>query len=338
MRTIHLVGSIGLSDEGAVFRALAEILDDRAPRYPDGEPGERSDWISWQRKVFAAHPRFEAADDVRSYRDGGPARYFRLRSMARTDALEFGEIGYAHAAIRSYRTFARLKSAGVIPAATRFMVAIPTPVAVLTAFVAPEQRAEVEPAYEQAIVREVQQIAAEIPHSELAMQWDVCFEVLSQDGAFPLHYEDVLAGSLARLERLGASVPEGVQLGYHLCYGDPEHKHIQEPRDTATAVQFANGIAARVPHSLAWLHLPVPRSRCDHTYFAPLEQLQVPASTELILGLLHLTDGVAGAQRRIAAAENVLAKFGIATECGFGRRDPATIPQLLRMHRDVADL
>jgi hypothetical protein len=28
--------------------------------------------------------------------------------------------------------------------------------------------------------------------------------------------------------------------------------------------------------------------------------------------------------------------FSIGTECGFGRRDPATIPELLRIHAQVA--
>jgi hypothetical protein len=31
-------------------------------------------------------------------------------------------------------------------------------------------------------------------------------------------------------------------------------------------------------------------------------------------------------------------EFFIATECGFGRRDPRTIPELLRIHAEVADL
>jgi hypothetical protein len=31
-------------------------------------------------------------------------------------------------------------------------------------------------------------------------------------------------------------------------------------------------------------------------------------------------------------------KFSMATECGFGRRDPRTIPGLLRIHAEVADL
>ena len=31
-------------------------------------------------------------------------------------------------------------------------------------------------------------------------------------------------------------------------------------------------------------------------------------------------------------------RFGIATECGFGRRPAETIPELLRIHAEAADL
>jgi len=40
-RSIHLVGSTGLSDAEAVFRTLSETVGDRAPRYPDGETGHK---------------------------------------------------------------------------------------------------------------------------------------------------------------------------------------------------------------------------------------------------------------------------------------------------------
>jgi hypothetical protein len=30
--------------------------------------------------------------------------------------------------------------------------------------------------------------------------------------------------------------------------------------------------------------------------------------------------------------------FSVATECGFGRRKPDTIPELLRIHAAIADL
>jgi hypothetical protein len=35
-------------------------------------------------------------------------------------------------------------------------------------------------------------------------------------------------------------------------------------------------------------------------------------------------------------AEKFAPEFSIATECGFGRRRPETIPELLRIHAEVA--
>ncbi len=126
------------------------------------------------------------------------------------------------------------------------------------------------------------------------------------------------------------------ELGYHLCYGDMNHRHWKEPEDTAVLVRIANAIAASVSRPVDWIHIPVPRDRDDEAYFAPLAGLALDPATRLHLGLVHLTDGVAGARKRIAAAERVVTGFGIGTECGFGRRDPATVLDLLDLHRAVA--
>jgi len=53
---------------------------------------------------------------------------------------------------------------------------------------------------------------------------------------------------------------------------------------------------------------------------------------------VHFTDGVEGTKRRLATARKYVADFSVATECGFGRRDPRTIPDLLRIHVQVAEL
>jgi hypothetical protein len=50
----------------------------------------------------------------------------------------------------------------------------------------------------------------------------------------------------------------------------------------------------------------------------------------------HYTDGVAGTQQRIQAAQQVIADFGVATECGLGRRPAETIPDLVQIHATVA--
>jgi hypothetical protein len=49
-----------------------------------------------------------------------------------------------------------------------------------------------------------------------------------------------------------------------------------------------------------------------------------------------MTDGVEGTRHRIEAALRTVEQFGVATECGMGRRDPSTIPALLAIHAGVA--
>jgi hypothetical protein len=81
--------------------------------------------------------------------------------------------------------------------------------------------------------------------------------------------------------------------------------------------------------------MPVPADRNDDAYFKPLQELRLGRDTKLFLGLVHDTDGVMGTRKRIAVAEKFVSDFGIATECGFGRRPPETIPNLLRVHSEV---
>ena len=82
--------------------------------------------------------------------------------------------------------------------------------------------------------------------------------------------------------------------------------------------------------------MPVPRNRSDAAYYAPLRYLSLHPETEFYLGLVHFTGGVEGTLQRIKAAQQFVSDFGVATECGFGRRPPDTIPELLRIHSQVA--
>ncbi len=81
--------------------------------------------------------------------------------------------------------------------------------------------------------------------------------------------------------------------------------------------------------------MPVPVDRSDDAYFEPLSGLELDPKTKLFLGLVHDSDGVAGSKKRIDAAGKYAGDFGIATECGFGRRPPETIPNLLRVHAEL---
>ena len=65
--------------------------------------------------------------------------------------------------------------------------------------------------------------------------------------------------------------------------------------------------------------------------------LRLPLDAHLYLGLIHHADE-AGDRRRIATARTVTPRFGVATECGWGRTDPARVTCLLASHRHAAAL
>ena len=260
-----------------------------------------------------------------------------MREGVSSDDVDFGALGYAESAISSFELFSDLQGSGDLPSQWRFQVSLPTPFAPISAFVVPGLELTLEAAYETAMQREIEQIAAVVPHDKVAFQWDTAAEFGILEGVFPPYFEgDVRQGVLDRLIRYASWVPPDIELGYHLCYGDYEHEHFKQPVDASKLADIANVLAAGVNRPLTWIHLPVPRDRDDVGYFAPLGDLALHDDTELYLGLVHFTDGVEGAERRIAAASDVVPSFGVATECGMGRRPPEQVPALLDIHAAVS--
>ena len=82
--------------------------------------------------------------------------------------------------------------------------------------------------------------------------------------------------------------------------------------------------------------MPVPVNRTDDAYFHPLLNLLQANETELYLGLVHDSDTLDENRARMETANKYIEKFGIATECGLGRRNPMAIPRLLRLHVELA--
>lgn len=329
-----LVGSVPLENSGAVFRTASEILGQHLKRIPDGETGIRKQWVAWQYPLLQSLDFVEEVPaEIRSTLDYLPPRGpWRIKYGVSQEDVSFPALGYARVALESYETFKSMQAEGVIPASTRFQVCLPSPIAPLTQLFMPDSIPVLEPAYTERMLRELDEIVAAIPASKLAIQWDVAAEFAILEGVRRYWLEDSEAELLERLARIGNAVPDGVELGYHLCYGDSTTKHFKEPEDTELLVRVANGINSRVTRKLDWIHMPVPIERTDESYFAPLKDLDLSPDTELFLGLLHLDDGEDGAAKRIAAARKYVSAFGVATECGFGRRPPKIIPTIFRLH------
>jgi hypothetical protein len=263
-RPVLLVGSIPLSSVEEVFEKVSSSLGRLVRRIPDGEIGDRATWISWQRFAFKDAKGLIVAGERKGADGTLSPRYAPETTPAN---VEFPALGYAREALASYRVFAALRDKGKIAAGTRFQVSLPTPLAVVFAHVMPDAQRALWPRYESCLFAEVDQMSREIPHRDLAIQWDIAVEI--------------------------------------------------------------NGI------------LEVPEVLKKYSWddvIAPLSDLRIAKDTELYLGLVHFTDGIDGAMRRLTAAQKFVKEFGIATECGFGRRPSDTIPALLSLHREIAAL
>ena len=322
----HLVGSVPLMTQSDVFAAVAGKLGSVIHRIPDGETGERTNWIRWQVHAFNGCPQLEleTSDSARQgYQDKLARPLFKLRDGADPAKVELPALGFEREAIKSYGVFAQMQAAGRVPPGVKFQVSIPTAVPLAGSFIVPESRAAVEPAIERALAREVAGIAAAIPHDKLSIQWDVCIEIVGADGGFALYYDRPVDGGIDRVCRHLGFIPADVEAGIHLCYGDPGHKHLIEPKDLATCVTFTKRCLAQSSRPVSYVHMPVSRGALADEFYSPLRNLAVPAETEIYLGLVHFTDGLPGTLARMAIAKRHLDAFGVATECGLGRRDPA---------------
>lgn len=340
-RGIHLVGSVGLSDASTVFETVAKILGGNCLRIPDGETGDRGYWIRWQLHSFQNNPLLELQNVTRAlpgFEDSLERKFFRIKDGANPKDITFGDLGYAKSAKESFRTFSKLKRQGTIAKEVKFLVALPTPVALLCGFIVFEDREHVEESLTAAVLQELRKIQNAIPHDQLSIQWDVCYEIVGIDGGPPLHFIDPIDGSAERIAALCAAVDAEVDVGLHICYGDPGHRHIVEPNSLESAVALINRVFSRVCRQIDFVHVPVPRSRDDDEYFCPLKALHMGEYTRLILGIVHSTDGIEGGMRRIRTASRFWSDFDIATECGFGRRDAQTIPDLLRLHKELCSI
>jgi hypothetical protein len=337
MTNVHLVGSVALDSPEDVFATAGRLLGPYLKRIPDGEPGGRRLWISWQIPLLRANPRLAVAAPAGA--EGIALLPVRLADGVRPEELHFGELGYAREARASYLDLQSARQRGELPADVKFQVSLPTPIAVINSFCIPQDAPKILPAYEQAMLREVERICAAIPHSDLSIQWDVCIEMVIWDGrwpnARPFQGMDKVFGDA--FARLGAAVPTDVELGYHLCYGDLDAMHFVQPIDATKMVELANLINARVERPVTFIHMPVPMDRDDDAFYAPLQQLQLGPETELYLGLVHVQDGVEGTRRRMATARKYVSEFGIASECGISRgRDPEIAVKFMEVYAGAA--
>lgn len=331
-RPVYFVGTIGLDTAHDVFEGVGQCLGPHLRQVPDGEVAGRRQWVTYQLPVLRSY---------RFLRPVPPNRFVPLELNDDIDSNEirFAELGYAREARTSYADFCSARERGLIGTGVRFQVGMPTPFAVLRAFLTPAAVAAVEEAYTTAMLAEVQEIARRIPHEDLAFQWDVAPEMIEWDrggNADGLLGADGREGLLTRLKRLSDAVPADVHHGYHFCYGDFDASQVEKPLDPAAMIDLYDSLADRVGRPINWVHMPVP-AHAKQAFFDGFRNLRLRPETQLYLGLIYSATDRQGAEQRIAMAANVLPNFGIATRCGIARgRTTTEVKDLLELHAALA--
>jgi len=342
----HFNGSVNLADTESVMREIVSRVPVGLRRIPDGETGDRGNWILFQMHKFLQSPALVLVQQG----DGGAGDYEQTPRLRLADGIDpaqmrWPDIGYADAYLASYDTFAALREQGVIPDGVRFQVEYPTPLASIGAYIVPEQQAALLGSYEQAMFADLGRVLAAIPLDEVAVQWDVAVEFGVLEEAFGPGGAQAFDAIIAGLVRCVDQVPAEIPAGLHLCYGDYGHTHFKQPESLALQVRVLNAVSAAAGRPLSFVSFTVPQYQRAESYFAPLAELAVDPDTELNFALVpyHPADqasGTTGDQVRLidavlAATPGGRRDWGVCTECGMGRVAREQVPELLDLHQEI---
>jgi hypothetical protein len=341
---VHFNGSVNLGDAELVMREIASRVPSGLRRIPDGETGDRGNWIFFQLQKFLQLP-WLVLDRPAEQAAGTTEEQVRLAEGADPAQVTWPDLGYAEAYLESYRVFARLRADGVIPAGVRFQVEYPTPLAPIGGYIVPEQQQVLLGSYERAMFADLDRLLAAIPPGEVAVQWDVAVEFGILEEAFAPGGAQAFDAIIAALARCVDRVPAEIPAGLHLCYGDYGHQHFMQPSSLALQVRVVNAVTAAAGRPVSFVSFTVPQDQREESYFAPLAGLAADPGTELNFALVpyHPAEQAAGTtgdqvsliDAALAASPGGRRDWGICTECGMGRVNRDEIPALLDLHREI---
>src|SRR3954464_5132070 len=185
-----LVGSVPLDTVEEVMRTFGAPLGRYLPAMPDGEVGERRSWVNRFSYLLFNGPvdletlrRPPKVDGVEQPLPTKRNEGWQFRVRPGVDRVRFGlpglRLGYARDATNSYFIFRTLRDQGVLPADLRFQVSIPMVNSVIRPlyFPHPGDIDKVRPGFEAALAAELGVIVKRIPAKDLAIQWDMAYEL-----------------------------------------------------------------------------------------------------------------------------------------------------------------
>jgi hypothetical protein len=338
-RGTHLVGTIPAPGPREAMELAITELGSTLDMLPDGETGERLNWVQQVIEKMRQHP------DIELVRQGDWSEYdktprFRVKRGHRLDP-ESIDLGYARFFRESFPIFEQL-TAGRGPNGIPFQVGIPSDFDLALFTFGPRGIFRQRRPYTEATLREIREIREEAT-DRVVFQIEVPAELVFV-ARMPPPLQPLMARYMAGMvTNLAKGSPSGTRFGVHLCLGDMNHRALMAMRDTRPVVHLANAIARRWPdgRTLEFMHAPfaaaVEPPSTDDRWYQPLERLRLPQGTRFIAGFAHDGQEIDSQRQIRATIDRALGSpADVAASCGLGRRTTEEAVAVMRRTAELA--
>jgi hypothetical protein len=322
-REAHLVGSLPGPTAAEAMSTALQIVGPYLHSLPDGETGERRNWVISIIEGLRQHPDLELSKpgDWSDY-DKTPVMRIRKGHKLYGASLNFGHVD---AVRRSFPEFERARVAAGRPDLS-FQQGVPGDFDLATFTLGPVGALRSRRPFTEATLAEIRDVKT-ITGADTLFQIEVPVELVLLTKA-PAAARPTMAKLLARsITGLAAATPAGTRFGVHLCLGDMNNRAFGTMADVGPLVLLANAILRGWPdgRSLDILHAPFAAAdqpaTTDPAFYAPLRDLALPDDVRFAAGFAHESQSLPDQLRIRSVIDDLLHReVAVAASCGLGRR------------------
>ena len=338
-RDVHLVGSLPGSDPASAMAMALDVVGPYLRTLPDGETGERRNWVISIVEGLRAHPDLELGrpGDWSDY-DKTPVLKIRRGRTLYGANLDLGQVA---AVEDSFPAFEQARAAIGRPDLA-FQQGVPGDFDLAMFTLGPVGALRHRRPFTEATLTGIHRVAA-IAGADTMFHVELPVELVLLAKA-PAQARPAMARLLARgITGLAAAAPVGTRFGIHLCLGDMNNRAFGTMSDTTPLVLLANAIVRRWPDGrrLDLIHAPFAAADqpapTDTAFYAPLAGLRLPRDVRFAAGFAHEAQSLADQLAiRSIIEERLGREVAVAAACGLGRRTDAAGHAVLERTAELA--